>query len=145
MMFARDGPWRLLGALDVAALAMITAAAAWLVWDGNVVYGAVSLAFCFLWAEKAFLLVDVIGAWFPARFGMNAAGMYEIVPAWAIAGNFVVAAMVCLGVWAAIGPAQESPLPAWVVAASIGRATVPHAMMGWREARRMVRRPAGGE
>lgn len=48
--------------------------------------------------------------------------------------------LVCLvGLW------NGDALPAGLAAAALGRAAVPHAVMGWWSAKKVARMPPGGE
>lgn len=147
MMFARDPKWRLLGALDLVALAAVAGSSVWglAVAPGLAWFYAPALVFVILWAYKAWVLTDVLGVWFPARFGMNGGRVYEVSVPWALAALSVVAVVLWVAVEAALSgnvPGALAPLP---LAAALGRAAVPHTVMGWLEARRMTSVPPGGE
>lgn len=144
-VFAKDRRTRVLGAADCAALCMTCAAAVWSIWHGHVAGGAVALLWCVVWTIKAFMLEGVAGSWFPARFGMNATGVYDTWWWWAIAGNLLwCCALLWFGMAALDGDAVAL-LACMAVAASMGRATVSHALAGWLAARRMTARTPGGE
>ena len=92
MILARDPLWRLIGAADMAALCVIYSLTIHHMWWGrSLMAGALTLAFCALWLEKAFLLGKAAGSWFPARFGMNQEGVYEVVVPGAFASLFGLA------------------------------------------------------
>ena len=144
MILTRNQPWLLLGVLDMVALMIIFAAGIYhIVWQGNILTGALTVALCALWLEKAFLLGKVAGSWFPARFGMNQMGIYEMVPLWAFASLFGVMMLVLLYVMELQNGGDAVPIG--LVAIALGRAAIPHTVMGWWSARKMVRMPRGGE
>lgn len=145
MMFAPYGRTRALGIVDCAALCAAWVAAVWCMLYGHVAAGAVSLLWCAVWSLKAFMLEGVTGSWFPARFGMNAAGVYDTWWWWAVAGNLLLC---CVALWfgAAALDGDFGALLACVAAvAPMARATISHALGGWLAARRMTARVPGGE
>lgn len=138
MIFDKRPRWRILGMLDVVALLAVTAASVWaaiqysdpLYWLGPVFAG--------MWAGKAWILSDVSHVWFPARFGMNEAGVYNIWLPWAIC-MLLLLAYVILETFLHHGWYTVPLL------CGVARAAIPHTVMGWWSAKQMVRMPPGGE
>ena len=144
-LFAKDHRARVMGVADCTALCIVYVAAVFCVWHGQTAAGVVSLLWCGVWTMKAFMLCTVTGSWFPARFGMNAAGVYDTWWWWAIGGNLLWGITVLwFGVTALDGDVMAL-LACTTVAVSMGRVTFSHGLAGWMASRRMTMRTSGGE
>ena len=136
MIFDTRPWWRFLGALDATALIAVAATSVWAVQYGDLLYW-LGPVFVGIWVGKAWILSDVLHVWFPARFGMNEAGVYNVWLPW------VVGMLLLLG-WVAL----ETIHHGWHMVpllCAVSRVVAPHIIMGWWNARRMVRMPPGGE
>lgn len=146
MMLESNTPLRLLGLVDAAGVTAVGGASVWGLMSGAPApYCVVSLAFAVLWAYKAWVMSDLLGAWFPARFGMNGGRMYEAHMPWCVATMLGIAALLVAAGADAVGGNALAAAWGLLAAGAVGRAAVPHLVMGWLEARRMTSMPPGGE
>lgn len=146
MIFSSNPKLRLLGILDLAALlAIVVVSGLFMLQDDFILIHFVTFAFVGLWVYKIWILSDVLGVWFPARFGMNGSGIYEMWFPWAVFMIIFLGAILYIAGESILAGDTLGALTMLPLICAVGRAIIPHIIMGWLTSRRMTARPSGGE